>query len=292
MYQGRQSAGAKLYEALTDRGSNVGPGASYDQPMTSTKEAEPTRSRVDVLGCPIDPVTLVQAVATVEEAIGRSEAFQQVSINAAKLVRYQQDQSLRTAVDACDLITADGQSVVWAARLLGRPLPERVAGIDLMDALFAAAAQRDHRVFLLGARPAVLEDAERAIVARFPGIEIAGRHHGYFTAEEEPDVVRLIEDARPDMLFIALETPAKELFLGRHRGRLGVPFTMGVGGAFDVLAGGKRRAPRVLRRAGLEWLFRLVQDPRRLARRYVVGNSRFIWLVAQAFVRERRLRGG
>ena len=245
-----------------------------------------------MLGCPIDQVTLAEAVSRVEGAIAGSGVFQQVSINAAKLVRYQKEDDLRAAVNGCDLITADGQSVVWAARLLGRPLPERVAGIDLMDALLVAAAHRGYRVFLLGARPAVLERAERAIVQRFPGIEIVGRHHGYFSPAEEAEVVGLIEEARPDILFIALETPAKELFLRRNRGRLAVPFAMGVGGAFDILAGVKRRAPRLLRRAGLEWLFRFVQDPRRLARRYVVGNSRFLWLVAREVVRERRSRPG
>jgi N-acetylglucosaminyldiphosphoundecaprenol N-acetyl-beta-D-mannosaminyltransferase len=156
-----------------------------------------------------------------------------------------------------------------------------------MEALLHAATSRGYRVFLLGARSAVVERAEMAIEAQFPGIVIAGSHHGYFTRAEEEDVVGLVAASAPDILFVALETPAKELFLARNRSRLGVPFVMGVGGAFDVLAGERRRAPRLFQRLGLEWLYRLAQDPRRLARRYVVGNSKFVWLVLREFARTR-----
>ena len=239
-------------------------------------------ARVGVLGCAVDAVTLQGAVARAEAAIARRETCQHVAVNAAKLVRYQRDPRLRQALDGCELATADGQAVVWAARILGQPLPERVTGIDLMDALLEVSAHKGYRVYLLGARASVLERAEAAIRTRFPRVEIAGRHHGYFGADEEERLVADIAAARPDILFVALETPAKELFLARHRGRLGIPFVMGVGGAFDVLAGVRRRAARAMRRLGLEWLYRLAQDPRRLARRYVVGNAQFIWLVLRA----------
>jgi N-acetylglucosaminyldiphosphoundecaprenol N-acetyl-beta-D-mannosaminyltransferase len=244
--------------------------------------------RVHVLGCPIDAVTMEQAVARVADAIQRSQPLQQVSVNAAKLVKFQRDPALREAITGCHLINADGQSIVWAARILGQPLPERVAGIDLMDALLRTARERGYRVFLLGARSAVLERAESVLVDRYPGLVVAGRHHGYFTREEEPSVVEEIHEARPHLLFIALETPAKELFLARHRGHLSVPYTMGVGGAFDILAGVRHRAPRWLHRLGLEWLFRLAQDPRRLAGRYIAGNTKFIWLVIREAARRRR----
>ena len=183
-----------------------------------------------------------QTVARVEDAIARRKTTQHVAINAAKVVRYQHDEALRAAVDGCELATADGQPVVWASRILGRPLPERVAGIDLMDAFLDAARQRGHGVFLLGARAEVLERAEQEILRRYPGVRIVGRHHGYFGAEGEAEVVDEVAAATPDILFVALETPAKELFLARNRERLGVPFVMGVGGSFDVLAGERRRA--------------------------------------------------
>ena len=244
-------------------------------------------TRIDLLGCPVDPLTMTQTVARVENAIARRETTQHVAINAAKVVRYQHDVGLRAAVDGCELATADGQAVVWAARVLGRPLPERVAGIDLMDALLDVARSRGYRIFLLGARADVLERAEAEICRRYPGVRIVGRHHGYFGPEEEPAVVDEVASATPDMLFVALETPAKELFLARNRARLAVPFVMGVGGSFDVLAGERRRAPRWMRRSGLEWLYRLLQDPRRLARRYAVGNTQFVWLVLRDAVRIR-----
>jgi N-acetylglucosaminyldiphosphoundecaprenol N-acetyl-beta-D-mannosaminyltransferase len=246
--------------------------------------------RVQVLGCAVDVVTMVQAVARAERAILTRETCQHVAINAAKLVKYQHDDTLRTALDGCELATADGQAVVWAARILGRPLPERVAGIDLMEALLETARSNGYRVFLLGARPAVLERAQREIEARFSGIAIAGSHHGYFARDEEDDVVELVAASAPDILFVALETPAKELFLARNRTRLAIPFVMGVGGAFDVLAGERKRAPRLLQRLGLEWLFRLAQDPRRLARRYLVGNAKFVWLVLLELARTRMKR--
>lgn len=250
----------------------------------------PATGRVRVLGCPIDALTLEESVARVQDAVARRETCQHVAINAAKLVRFQNDQALRGAIEGCELITADGQAVVWAGRILGQPIPERVTGIDLMDALLAAAEHEGQKVFLLGARADVLARAERAISMRHPTLRVAGRQHGYFTADEEDGVVDQIAGADPDLLFVALETPAKELFLARHREQLGIPFVMGVGGAFDVLAGVRRRAPRLFRRLGLEWLYRLAQDPRRMARRYIVGNSRFIWLVLHALPRA-RLRG-
>jgi N-acetylglucosaminyldiphosphoundecaprenol N-acetyl-beta-D-mannosaminyltransferase len=249
--------------------------------------AAPDSTRIELLGCPVDALTMAETVARVEDAIAQRETVQHVAINAAKVVRYQRDPDLRAAVDGCELATADGQPVVWAARVLGRPLPERVAGIDLMDALLGVSRERSYGVFLLGARAEVLERAEAEILRRHPGVRIVGRHHGYFGAEGEAAVVDEVAEARPDILFVALETPAKELFLARNKARLAVPFVMGVGGSFDVLAGERRRAPRWMRRTGLEWLFRLLQDPRRLARRYAVGNTQFMWLVARERVRPR-----
>jgi N-acetylglucosaminyldiphosphoundecaprenol N-acetyl-beta-D-mannosaminyltransferase len=243
--------------------------------------------RVTILGCPIDALTLEETVAQVERSIDARTTCQHVSINAAKLVKFQSDEVLREAIEGCELITADGQSVVWASRVLGQSLPERVTGIDLMHALFDAARLRGHRVYLLGAREEVLERAATEVESSYPGVSIVGRHHGYFGRDEEPELVASIAEARPDMLFVALETPAKELFLARNRERLGIPFVMGVGGAFDVLAGLRRRAPEWMRSSGLEWLYRLVQDPRRLARRYAIGNSQFIWLVARERLRRR-----
>jgi N-acetylglucosaminyldiphosphoundecaprenol N-acetyl-beta-D-mannosaminyltransferase len=248
--------------------------------------------RLELLGAPIDPLTLEEALDAVDRIIAEGRRGQHASVNAAKVVRMKSDPELRAAVAGCELVTADGQPVVWASQLLGRRLPERVAGIDLMNGLLARATERGYRIYLLGARPDVVGDAAAALRMRHPGVMLAGYRHGYFSRSEEGEIVSVIAAARPDILFLALETPQKELFLARHRETLHVPFAMGVGGSLDVLAGRRRRAPRWAQRAGLEWAFRLAQEPRRLARRYAVGNARFASLVARELVRGRRVARG
>lgn len=243
--------------------------------------------RVHILGAPLDLLTLDEAVARVDEAIVSRRPTLNASLNAAKLVRVQSDSELRESIELCDFVTADGVPVVWAARALGHDIPGRVNGTDLMEVLFAHAAERGYFVYLFGSEPGVLSGARAEIERRHPAIKIVGTQHGFFAPEEEQAVVERIADARPDILFVALGTPQKELFQARHRDELGVPFTMGVGGSFEVLAGVRKRAPGWARRAGLEWAFRLMQEPRRLAGRYVVGNTRFALLVGKEVMRTR-----
>lgn len=262
-----------------------------DAAAAGAAPAAPAPARLTLLGGPLDPLTMDGALAWVEQVIALGEPRQHGCLNAAKVVRLQDDAGLRDALWSCDLVTADGQAVVWAARALGLAVPERVAGIDLMERLLARAAERGHRVYLLGARQHVLERAVAEIRRRHTGIEIAGARNGYWTPGEEAEVVAGVAAARPDLLFIALDTPKKELFLARHRGTLAVPFAMGVGGSLDVIAGEVRRAPVWAQRSGLEWAFRLGQEPRRLLRRYVVGNARFTALVLRELAGRGRGRG-
>jgi N-acetylglucosaminyldiphosphoundecaprenol N-acetyl-beta-D-mannosaminyltransferase len=243
--------------------------------------------RISLLGTQLDAVTFEHALELVDQAVATRRPMLNASVNAAKVVRVQSDPVLRDAIGGCELITADGVPVVWAARLLGHVVPERVNGTDLMEALLARAEERGWSVYLLGSRQEVLADLLAELARRHPNLQVAGARHGYFSAAEEDEVVSSIAAAGPDILFIALETPQKELFQARHRAALGVPFTMGVGGSFDVIAGRRRRAPRWAQRAGLEWAFRLAQEPRRLAGRYAVGNARFVALVAREFARSR-----
>jgi N-acetylglucosaminyldiphosphoundecaprenol N-acetyl-beta-D-mannosaminyltransferase len=220
-----------------------------------------------------------QALERVEDIIERRAFGQHMAINAAKLVAAQHDPRLREIITHSDLVTADGQAVVWASRLLGDPVPERVAGIDLMGSLLTRAEQHGWRVYILGARRDILEQAVQRIRQRHSSLVLAGYRDGYFSESEEAAVVGDIAATRADILFVGMDSPRKEYFLGSHGPALGVPFVMGVGGAIDVLAGHRRRAPTVLQRFGLEWLFRLLQEPRRLARRYTVTNLRFLALV-------------
>ena len=226
-----------------------------------------------------------EAVAACERAIQDGRYLQHMSVNVAKLVSLNDDPALRDAVAACRLITADGQGVVWAAGLLGEPLPERVAGIDLMHRMLALAAERGYRPFILGARQGVLDRAVARLRRRHPDLDLAGWENGYFADTEIPAVCERIRGSGADMLLVAMSSPRKELFLDEYGPHLGVPFAMGVGGAIDVVAGHTRRAPAVLQRLGLEWLYRLAQEPRRLGPRYVTTNARFAGLLVRALVR-------
>ena len=240
--------------------------------------------RADILGCPIDRLGMQETLAAIERAIAQGAYTQHMAINAAKLVAMKDDRKLCQIIDECGLVSADGQSVVWASRLLRDPLPERVAGIDLMDSLLDLAQRRGYRVYFLGARADVLEQALQRLQTRFPKLQIAGARDGYFTDEEAPEVCQAIRSSRADVLFVAMSSPRKEYFLGEYGPELGAPFVMGVGGSIDVIAGMTRRAPAAWQRLGLEWLFRLLQEPRRMFRRYAVTNTRFIALVGLALL--------
>lgn len=236
-------------------------------------------SRIELLGLPVDALAMEATLHRIETFVESGTAHQHVVVNAAKVVQAQDDPELARVIRECDLISVDGMAVVWAGRLLGRPVPERVAGIDLMDNLLARAAQLGWRVYFLGARQDVVEDLVRREQRAHPGLVVAGFRNGYWQAHEEQSVVEAVTATRPDILLVAMSSPRKEQFLGAHKAQLAVPFAMGVGGSFDVVAGRVTRAPLWMQRIGLEWLHRLAQEPRRMAKRYVVGNTRFIILV-------------
>jgi N-acetylglucosaminyldiphosphoundecaprenol N-acetyl-beta-D-mannosaminyltransferase len=243
----------------------------------STAEIEPPRSeRAMVLGCAIDRLDMGGMVQRIDRVIADHGFAQHAAINAAKLVAMRDDHELERIIGSCELVSADGQSIVWASRLLGDPLPARVTGIDLMQELLALAERRGYRVFILGARHDVLERALARLRARHPRLVLAGVRDGYFSDEDAAAVADEIAAGRPDMVFAAMPSPRKEYWLNQYGRRLGAPFVMGVGGSVDVLAGEVRRAPGLVQRLGLEWLFRLCQEPRRLVGRYVSTNSRFI----------------
>ena len=235
-----------------------------------------------MLGCEIDRFDMERTVSRCREAIGGGEKIRQASINAAKVVAMRDDPALRRAIEGCELVNADGQSVVWASRLLGDPLPERVAGIDLMHRLLDLAEREAHGVYVLGARQDVLERAIGRLRERHPRLRIAGYRDGYFPEEQSGDVTAEIAASGAAILFVAISSPRKELWLAEHGEHLGVPVAMGVGGAIDVVAGVARRAPRLWQRLGLEWLYRLAQEPRRLFGRYTRTNLRFLALLLGA----------
>ena len=246
--------------------------------------------RAEILGCPIDRLGLADTLQRIEKAIADGVYTQHMAINAAKLVAMHDDPKLFEIIDKCGLVNADGQSVVWVSRLVGDPLPERVAGIDLMDALLELAQRRGYRVYILGARAEVLTRAVAQLRERFPELHIAGARDGYFGDHEASQVCDEIRTSRAEILFVAMSSPRKEYFLGEYGPQLGVPFVMGVGGSIDVIAGVTRRAPASWQRFGCEWLYRLLQEPKRMFRRYAVTNTRFVGLVGLALLKSRRVR--
>ncbi|MFC4784716.1 WecB/TagA/CpsF family glycosyltransferase [Nocardioides sp. MAHUQ-72] len=240
-----------------------------------------------LFGLEVDPLTLEETVALAGEAIRNQERCLVGVVNAAKIAKLTADAVLRDSLLECDVLVADGQSVVWASHVLRRPLPERVTGIDLFEELLALADRDRLKVYLLGARPDVLERVRREIARRWPGVTVVGARDGYFTDAESAWVADDIAASGADMLFLGMTTPKKEIFLGEHGDRLGVPVMHGVGGSFDVLAGVTRRAPRAWQRVGMEWAYRVAQEPRRLWRRYLVTNCAFIGLVVLELVHRR-----
>lgn len=246
----------------------------------------------ELFGISVAAVRMEDVLPMVDTAIAARRPFQIGVVNAAKVVNMQRDPRLRDDVLASDIVLADGMSLVWASRLIGRPLPERVAGIDLMFRLLERAAIKGHRVFCLGATQDVLDAAVANFRARYPAVIIAGTQHGYFTAGEEPRVAKAIADSRADIVFIAMTSPRKEQFLAQWSRVLDVPVWHGVGGSFDVAAGKVERAPILWQRLGLEWLYRVKQEPRRLWKRYLVTNTLFVRAVFSEWLAQRRIVAG
>jgi N-acetylglucosaminyldiphosphoundecaprenol N-acetyl-beta-D-mannosaminyltransferase len=246
--------------------------------------------RADILGCRIDRLDMAGTVARCLEAVQTRTYAGHMSINVAKLVTLHTDPELKAIVDGCEIVNADGQGIVWASKLLGDPLPERVAGIDLMHELLAAAEREGHSVYILGARQEVLQEAVDRLRVKHPALRFAGYRDGYFSPDEEPAVAETIQASGADLLFVAMSSPRKEYFLGSYGEMMGVPFVMGVGGAIDVVSGITRRAPRAWQKLGLEWLFRLLQEPKRMFGRYARTNGRFLLMLSRELL-IRRLPG-
>ncbi len=239
---------------------------------------------VKILGVPVHPMSMAQVLDLVHAAINQRSKLQIGVVNAAKVVNMHRDPALGEDVLSSDLILADGQAVVWASRILGAPLPERIAGIDLMYGMFERGQKHGYRVYCLGATEEISAKVAERIAADYPGVVLAGRHNGYFSKDEEARIAAEIAASRADILLVAMTSPKKENFLARWTQVMGVPVCHGVGGSFDVMAGKVMRAPPAWQRLGLEWLYRVKQEPRRLWRRYFVTNTLFFWMTFKAWL--------
>lgn len=244
------------------------------------RRVPPAEGPVDVLGVPVGPLTMPQALDAVEAFIRSRQPHHIFTADASGIMAAQDTPQLLEIIRQADLVTPDGAGVLLASRLLGAALPERVSGVDLVEQISALAARTGYLVYLFGAAEGVADAAAQALKSRHPGLTVVGTRNGYFTASEEAQIVREIHDAHPDVLFVALGIPKQERFIREHFAALGVPVMIGIGGSFDVISGKLQRAPRWMQRLGLEWLYRLIQEPSRLPR--LAALPRFIVAVWQA----------
>jgi N-acetylglucosaminyldiphosphoundecaprenol N-acetyl-beta-D-mannosaminyltransferase len=249
---------------------------------------------VELAGIAVDRVDRASAAAALEGFFDSEGRRQLVTVNTDFVRIARQDADFRRVLNAADLAVADGMPLVWLSRLRGPALPERVAGIDLVEDCCRIAAQRGVGVFLLGAAPGIADAAGRALVARHPGLRIAGTYAPPFGAHSDEETARMVAAIRAAgrcVLFVAFGAPRQDLFIASHLRELDVVLAMGVGCTFDILAGEVRRAPAWMQRTGLEWVWRMAMEPGRLWRRYLLQDAPFFGALAAAAVRDGLSRG-
>jgi N-acetylglucosaminyldiphosphoundecaprenol N-acetyl-beta-D-mannosaminyltransferase len=240
------------------------------------------RKKANILGCYIDTVTMQSATKTVKKMVEKGSPSHIITLNAeiAYVARY--NQQLREIINNADLVTPDGIGIVWAAQKLGYDVKERVTGIDMIYRISELAADKKWKVFFLGAAPGTAELAAQNLALQYPGLSVAGCQDGYFKEEDIPAIIETIKEAAPHILLVALGAPKQELWIKKYKNQLGVPVCIGVGGSFDVLAGHKKRAPEIMIKLNIEWLYRLLSEPSRFKRQLVLPKF------ALAVLRQRR----
>ena len=236
--------------------------------------------KINFLGIPVAALTMQETLIKIEKCIEVNQQIHHSVVNAGKVVLMQDDKNLKESVLEADLINADGQAIVWAASFLGKPLPMRVAGIDLMESLVKKSFEKGYKCFFFGAKENVVSKVVGKYSKLYSKNIIAGYRNGFFNSNEEKDIVEEIIHSKANILFVAMSSPKKEIFLNKFKLQLkDVNFIMGVGGSFDVISGDIKRAPVFMQKIGLEWFYRFLQEPRRMWKRYLIGNIKFIFLV-------------
>lgn len=233
--------------------------------------------RVEILGVKVDAVTMAQAIERVMNLIEAGKSSMVATANAEMLLNATHDEELKRILNAASLVVPDGAGTVWAARHLGKMMPERVAGFDLVQELMKIAPEHDFKFFLFGAAPGIADKAKAKAESLYPGIKIVGTRNGYFKPDDEPDIISQIKSSRADILLAALGVPKQEKWLFKYKDELNVPVSIGVGGTFDVMAGVVKRAPLWMQKARLEWLFRAMLQPSRAGR--LIALPKFVWKV-------------
>ncbi len=234
--------------------------------------------RYKIFNTYVDALSFDETIQKIEQIISEGKPTQHVVINASKINLMHEDEKLTEIVNSCPLINADGASIVWSAKKLGIPLKERVTGIDLFLKLVEIANEKGYRIFLFGAKEDVLAKVKSIFEVKYPNLQLAGTRNGYFKDEVDAEIVEMITKSNSDILFVAFSSPKKEYWINKYLNELNVPFVMGVGGSFDVVAGVTDRAPKWMQKNSLEWFYRFIQEPRRMFKRYIIGNAKYVML--------------
>ena len=264
----------------TDGEACFEPGGSSAPKMAPRRQPLPEKPPVTLLGVAFSNVTFAETLARIEAMIASRQPHYICTANVDFLVQARRDAELCRILNEAHLVLCDGTPLVWASRWLGKPLPERVAGSDLVPQLIRVAAENNHRLFFLGATPEANEQAVANVRSQFPNVIIAGHYSPPFRPLPELDngeITKRIRATHPDIVLVAFGCPKAEKWMAGNYRSLGVPVTIGIGGTIDFLAGRMKRAPLWMQRAGLEWIFRLCQEPRRLFRRYAADLWYFAW---------------
>lgn len=244
-----------------------------------------SNKRIKILNSYLDCLTMDETIQRIVTAIENRENIQHVVINASKVNMIQKDTSLLKIINSCPIINADGQAIVWAGRFLGHDVPERVAGIDLFYKLVEVCSIKGYKPYFFGAKQEVVETVVSYFKGIYPDLNVAGYRNGYFTQNEYKQIALEIKNSNADVLFVAFSSPMKEYWINEHIDIMQVPFSMGVGGSFDVVAGVTTRAPIWMQKMGLEWFHRFIQEPKRMFKRYIIGNLKFCYLVIKEKMR-------
>lgn len=248
-------------------------------------------NRINFFGVNLDIITMQETLERISEFIKNKNetggSVQHVVVNVAKLVYAQKDEQLKEIINACPLINVDGAGVILGAKFLGIDIPERVAGIDLMEKLIEYSAQNGYKPYFFGAKEEIVKKVVEIYKQKYPQLQIAGYRNGYYSEDEEAKVIEAIKGSDADILFVAMGSPKKEIFLNKYSKAMEIPFTMGVGGSFDVVAGKVKRAPMWMQKLHSEWLFRLIQEPKRMWKRYFVTNSIFLGMIFKEFFKQK-----
>lgn len=256
--------------------------------MQPARVTELHSSSFSVLNVRVDAVQIPDVIARIESWIHDRDSGHYVAVTGMHgITEAQSDATLGGILNSADLVVPDGMPLVWIGRSHGYPLPRRVYGPELMLAFFGATVHKGYRHFLYGGSPETCKRLVKNLLQRFPGISIAGTYSPPFrplTSQESAEIVEIINRASPDIVWVGLSTPKQERWMYDHRTRLRAPVLIGVGAAFDINSGAKRQAPEWMREHGFEWLFRLLQEPKRLWRRYLICGSRFAFLVGLEFL--------